>query len=102
MQVWEAYVVFTIWLSSIFVLSPAVDAAREMRGDPPVFPAITAILPTNGFGLVLVAVIYAATIAAILTWSVCRLRRILPGRSVWLPTMLIIVSVMAFWLLCAR
>jgi hypothetical protein len=101
MHLWEAYVVFTIVLWLMLVLAPAVDAALEVNGAPPRYPAITAMLPRGPGGLVVV-LIYAATAAAPLTLGVCGLRQLLPRRSVWLATMLILAAVIASWTLCAH
>ena len=98
MTIRETYVLFAITVLMIFVLSPAVDLARERQGRQPIYPAISAILPSSPLGLP-VAICYAGIGAGCLTYGVRCLRRILPGVSVWLATMLFLAPLFGGWLL---
>ena len=98
MKTREAYLLCTITLAMILVLSPAIDAARETQGMTQIYPMISAILPSGPTGLI-VALVCAGIIGAFLTFAVCQIRRVLPRRSVWLATMLILLPLFASWVL---
>jgi len=99
MTIWEAYATFVISLSMIFVLSPAIDAARQTRQKPPIYSMISAIVPSGPHGL-LVAISYAAILAGGLTFGVSQLNRVLPPRRVWVATLVFQLPLLGTWIAC--
>lgn len=98
MRMCEVYALFVIVVTMLFVGSPAVDAARDLRGDPPLYPMIDALVPTNPPLPILVSLLYAIALAVPLTLAVSLVRRVMPRRNVLLATMLILVPIMAWWI----
>jgi hypothetical protein len=99
MTLLEAYIVFTILLSMFILLIPSVQAAREIGGatEAPsaIHDLIVAMLPQTPVLPLVVAPIYAAAIAVPLTALTAAIRRVLPGRSVWLATILVLAPILA-------
>ncbi len=100
MRMWEAYAGLVLLVTMIFVLSPSIDAARYARGDPPLYPMIDALVPTNPpYTLAILACpMYGIVLAVPLTLAASLLRRVMPRRNVWLATMLIVVPIMTWWI----
>lgn len=99
MTIREAYIVFVVTLSMIFLLSPAIDAARQTKQRPPIYPMISAIVPSGPFGI-LVATSCAAILAGGLTYAVSRLNRALPPGRVLFATLVFLIPLFAAWVIC--